>query len=138
MDVAIRVMNEKAMSEDGLHFLEEAINILMYDMHSAEHTCRHVSNYLYNSFLCCSREFQHANLLKLYGICSQEGPVLYIITELLTRGMQLNFYFISKRCNHDVGVNALSMYRAIGSSFRVGWQLLTMFESINFICSKMI
>ena len=38
VDVAIRVTNEKAMSEDGLHFLEEAINILMYDMHSAEHT----------------------------------------------------------------------------------------------------
>ena len=38
VDVAIRVTNEKAMTEDGLHFLEEAINILMYDMYSAGHT----------------------------------------------------------------------------------------------------
>ena len=38
-------------------------------------------------FLQYSREFQHENLLKLYGICSQ-GPELYIVTELLSRGIE--------------------------------------------------
>ena len=30
MDVAIRVTKEKAMNKDGLHFMEQAINILKY------------------------------------------------------------------------------------------------------------
>ena len=30
MDVAIRVTKEKSMNKDGLHFMEQAINILKY------------------------------------------------------------------------------------------------------------
>lgn len=39
------------------------------------------------------REFQHDKLLKLYGICTQGGPV-FIITELLAKGI-LDLWTIS-------------------------------------------
>ena len=87
-DVAIRVIDEKVMTGDGFSFIEEAISILKYVTCAhfwSCHGCIHASLSIITS-LCCSREFQHEKLLKLYGICSQEAPVLYIITELLTKG----------------------------------------------------
>ena len=52
VDVAIRITNEKAINEDGLRFLEEAINISKYvqSAHCSYKGCMHVSNHFCNSF----------------------------------------------------------------------------------------
>ena len=35
--------------------------------------------------LHCYRNFTHENLVKLYGVCSQQGPI-FIVTELMKNG----------------------------------------------------
>lgn len=61
VDVAIKMMKEGAMNEDD--FIEEAKVM---------------------------KRFQHENLVKLYGVCTQQGPI-FIITELMVNGCLLQY-----------------------------------------------
>jgi len=57
--VAVRVTKQDILDGAGLLFLGDAITIL--------------------------KEFQHQSLVKFYGMCTQQGPLL-IVTELMPRG----------------------------------------------------
>lgn len=61
VDVAIKMMREGAMNEDD--FIEEAIVM---------------------------KKFQHENLVKLYGVSTQQGPI-FIVQELMVNGCLLQF-----------------------------------------------
>lgn len=61
VDVAIKMMKEGAMNEDD--FIEEAKVM---------------------------QKFQHENLVKLYGVCIQQGPI-FIVTELMVNGCLLQY-----------------------------------------------
>ena len=44
-----------------------------------------------NVDLCYYRKFTHENLVKLYGVCSQQGPI-FIVTELMKNGKHCLVY----------------------------------------------
>ena len=45
--------------------------------------------------MCSCRQFQHENLVKLYGVCTKQGPI-FIVQELMVNGKQErnNHYYI--------------------------------------------
>ena len=77
-EVAIRVANDNAITEEGLEFIEEAISAMKYAL---LRFLIHVGWILTYIFLQC-RKFSHPNLLKLHGLCTREGA-LYVVTELI-------------------------------------------------------
>ena len=78
-EVAVRVANDNALTENGLQFIEEAVSSLKYVL-VCVCSC-FLKHFIHLSILLC-RKFEHPNLLKLYGLCTRQGA-LFVVTELL-------------------------------------------------------
>ena len=99
-EVAIRVANDNAITEEGLEFIEEAISAMKYALFCDFYFMLGVDFDICIILQC--RKFSHPNLLKLHGLCTREGA-LYVVTELI----QLQGTFQSYRhcCNIMVSID---------------------------------
>ena len=52
------------------------------------------------------REFQHENLVKLYGVCTKQGPV-FIVQELMINGMDFDLILLAVRSDLAI-INTMS------------------------------
>ena len=73
--MAIKMMREGAMNEDD--FIEEAIVMKWVWFRNM--------GLSFSCIVTSCRKFQHENLVKLYGVSTQQGP-MFIVQELMVNG----------------------------------------------------